>query len=36
MNIGLGARRKTILLIDGDPHARAILRLALEADGFSV
>jgi two-component system OmpR family response regulator len=36
MNIGLGARRRTILLIDGDPHARAALRSALEASGFSV
>jgi len=36
MNIGLGAQRKTILLIDGDAHARAVLRLALEAAGFSV
>jgi CheY-like chemotaxis protein len=36
MNIGLGARRRTILLVDSDPHARAVLRLALEAAGFSV
>ena len=36
MNIGLGARRKTILLIDADPHARAVLRTALEAADFSV
>jgi two-component system OmpR family response regulator len=36
MNIGLGENRKTILLIDKDPHARAALRLALEAAGFSV
>jgi DNA-binding response OmpR family regulator len=36
MNIGLGARRKTILLIDGDAHARATLRAALESGGFSV
>jgi two-component system OmpR family response regulator len=36
MNIGLGARRKTILLIDADPHARAVLRKALEAANFSV
>ena len=36
MNIGLGAARKTILLIDSDPHARAIVRQALEAAGFSV
>jgi two-component system chemotaxis response regulator CheY len=36
MNIGLGTRRRTILLIDSDPHARAALRVALEAVGFSV
>lgn len=36
MNIGLGDRRQTILLIDADPHARAALRLALEDAGFSV
>jgi DNA-binding response OmpR family regulator len=36
MNIGLGDRRRTILLIDGDPHARAVLRTALEAADFSV
>jgi len=36
MNIGLGAKRRTILLVDADPHARAILRTALEAAGFSV
>ncbi|HVY15131.1 MAG TPA: response regulator [Rhodopila sp.] len=36
MNIGLGARRKTVLLVDSDPHARATLRTALEAAGFSV
>ena len=36
MNIGLGDRRRTILLIDADAHARAILRKALEAAGFSV
>jgi len=36
MNIGLGSRRRTVLLIDSDPHARAILRLALESVGFSV
>jgi two-component system OmpR family response regulator len=36
MNIGLGRRRRTILLIDEDPHARAILRNALEAADFSV
>jgi DNA-binding response OmpR family regulator len=36
MNIGLRDKRKTILLIDADPHARAILRKALEAASFSV
>lgn len=36
MNIGLGSRRKTILLIDTDPHSRAVLRNALEAAGFTV
>jgi two-component system OmpR family response regulator len=36
MNIGLGDRRKTIVLIDPDPHARAVLRKALEAARFSV
>jgi len=36
VNIGLGAKRKTILLIDADPHARATLRKALEAASFSV
>jgi two-component system OmpR family response regulator len=36
MNIGHGDRRQTILLVDSDPHARKTLRLALEADGFSV
>lgn len=36
MNIGLGAKRKMILLVDSDPHARAVLRSALEAAGFSV
>jgi two-component system OmpR family response regulator len=35
-NIGLGRKRKTILLVDGDPHARAVLRNALEAAGFTV
>jgi len=35
-NIGLGADRRTILLVDADPHARATLRLALEGAGFSV
>ena len=36
MNIGLFDRRKTILLVDADPHARAALRVALEAADFSV
>jgi CheY-like chemotaxis protein len=36
MNIGLGKKRRTILLIDEDAHARAVLRLALEAADFSV
>jgi DNA-binding response OmpR family regulator len=36
VNIGLGERRRTILLIDTDAHARAILRKALEAANFSV
>jgi len=36
MNIGLRERRKTILLVDGDAHARALLRIALEAAEFSV
>jgi CheY-like chemotaxis protein len=36
MNIGLGSKRKMILLVDADPHARAVLRNALEAAGFSV
>jgi CheY-like chemotaxis protein len=36
MNIGLGTRRKTILLVDADAHARAVLRNALEAAGFTV
>jgi DNA-binding response OmpR family regulator len=36
MNIGLGNQRRTILLIDADPHARGALRLALEAADFSV
>ena len=36
MNIGLGARRRTVLLIDADAHARAVLRVALEDAGFSV
>jgi len=36
MNIGLGDRRNTILLVDADAHARAVLRKALEAANFSV
>ena len=36
MNIGLGDKRRTVLLIDSDPHARAALRIALEGAGFSV
>jgi DNA-binding response OmpR family regulator len=36
MNVGLGEQRKTVLLVDEDPHARAVLRNALEAAGFSV
>lgn len=36
MNIGLGHKRRTILLVDSDPHARAVLRNALEAAGFTV
>jgi DNA-binding response OmpR family regulator len=36
MNIGMGDKRKTILLVDADPHARSILRNALENAGFSV
>ena len=36
MNIGLASKRRTILLIDSDAHARAVLRNALEAAGFSV
>ena len=36
MNIGLGRRRRTILLVDTDAHARAVLRNALEAADFSV
>jgi DNA-binding response OmpR family regulator len=36
VNIGLGNERKTILLIDSDPHARAVLRTALEAASYSV
>jgi len=36
MNIGLGSKRKTILLIDSDSLARAALRNALEAASFTV
>jgi DNA-binding response OmpR family regulator len=36
MNIGLKERRRTVLLVDADPHGRAILRKALEAAHFSV
>jgi len=36
MNIGMGCKRKTVLLVDDDPHARAVLRNALEAAGFTV
>ncbi len=36
MNIGLGSKRKTILIIDKDAHARATLRIALEAAAFTV
>jgi DNA-binding response OmpR family regulator len=36
VNIGLGDKRKTILLIDSDPLARAALRNALEAASFTV
>lgn len=36
MNIGLREKRKTILLVDADPHARAVLRNALEEAGFTV
>ena len=36
MNIGLCDKRRTILLVDADAHARAVLRNALEAAGFSV
>jgi CheY-like chemotaxis protein len=36
MNIGLGNKRRTILLVDSDPHARAVLRNALEAADFTV
>jgi DNA-binding response OmpR family regulator len=36
MNIGLGDKRRTILIVDSDPHARAVLRNALEAADFTV
>jgi DNA-binding response OmpR family regulator len=36
VNIGMGRARRTILLVDNDAHARAVLRLALEAADFSV
>jgi two-component system OmpR family response regulator len=36
MNLGLGDKRRTVLLIDPDPHARAVLRTALEAASFTV
>ena len=36
MNIGLREKRKTILLVDADPHARAVMRNALEGAGFTV
>ncbi|SON53967.1 osmolarity response regulator [Hartmannibacter diazotrophicus] len=36
MNIGLGDKRRMILLVDADAHARAVMRNALEAAGFSV
>jgi len=36
VNIGFSERRKMILLVDADPHARAALRIALEAANFSV
>ena len=36
MNVGLGSKRKTILIIDEDAHARAALRIALEAASFTV
>jgi len=36
MNIGLGSKRKTVLLVDADAHARAALRNALETAGFTV
>lgn len=36
MNIGQGEKRRTILLVDDDVHARGGLRNVLEAAGFSV
>jgi CheY-like chemotaxis protein len=36
MNIGFGDKRRTILLVDSDAHARAVLRNVLEAAGFTV
>jgi DNA-binding response OmpR family regulator len=36
MTIGLGDRRRTILIVDADAHARKMLRLALEAADFTV
>jgi DNA-binding response OmpR family regulator len=36
MNIGFFERRRTILLIDADAHARAALRVVLESANFSV
>ena len=32
----LGEKRRTVLLVDQDPHFRAGLRMALEAAGFTV
>ena len=32
----MGTQRRTVLLVDQDPHFRASLRLALEEAGFSV
>jgi DNA-binding response OmpR family regulator len=36
VNIGMGRARRTILLVDNDAHARAALRIVLEAADFSV
>ena len=36
MNIGMCERRRVILLVDDDAHARAVLRRTLEAAGFTV